>query len=190
MEGKEQVLRPEDLIAIINRLRHDWMNDLQVLIGYVQMNRQDKIREYIARLSDKLTRESLVAKLADPQLVFYLHRFRAVCDWVGLEVVPEGEIDLTTLGAAGKRVADWIPLLVDAFAEAVLREEAGDNRLTVAIGRHGRRLAVRFTFSGALDRARLEAGLAPVLHRMREEGAEVALRGDGGEADVLFRIGA
>jgi len=188
MEGREQVYRPEDLIAIINRHRHDWMNDLQVLIGYVQMNRQDKIREYIARLSDKLTRESLVSKLADPNLVAYLHRFRAVCDWVGLEVAPEGEIDLTKLGPAGRRAAGGIPAVLEAFAESAIREEAEANRLTVAIGLDGRRLAVRFTCTGRCRMAQLHAALNPLLDSMRAEGAEVSLREEGGAADVLFRI--
>lgn len=189
MDQSQRTYGPEDLIAIVNRHRHDWMNDLQVLFGYVQMNKQDKIKEYISRLSDKLTRESLVSKLADPNLVAYLLRFRAVSDRLGLEVVPNGEIDLTGIGQAGRRAAEWIPALIDAFEAAAHPEEAGHNRLTVALDWDGQTLAVDFAFAGAIRSGQLHAGLEPLLREAKSAGAEVSLLQGEETVDVRLRIG-
>lgn len=189
MGRKRTVYGPEDLIAVVNRHRHDWMNDLQVLFGYIQMNKQDRIKEYIARLSDKLTRESLVAKLSDPDLVAYLYRFRAVCDRLWLEVVPSGEIDLTKLGRTGARAAGWMPAVIDAFAAAAVAEEAETNRLTVRLDRDGGRLTVCFAFAGAFQSGPLHAALAPLLQQVRAEGAEAVWRASGDAAEVVLVIG-
>lgn len=179
----------EDLIAILNRHRHDWMNDLQVLFGYMQMNKQDKIKEYIHRLSDKLTRESLVAKLADPELVAYLLRFRAVCDRLQLDVVPSGEIDLTKIGLPGSRATVWIPRIVDAFAEAADPEEAGHNRLTVKLDWDGNRLVVHFGYEGGCISDALRTALLPVLDEVRAAGDEAAWQEGDLSADVRLLIG-
>jgi hypothetical protein len=190
MDRKRPVYGPEDVIAIVNRHRHDWMNDLQVLFGYIQMNRHDRIKEYIGRLSDKLSRESMVSKLTDPDLVAYLYRFPAVCDRLGLEVIPAGEINLTKLGKPGAQAAGWIPPVIDAFAAAAIPEEAETNRLTVTIDRPDGRLSVRFSFAGALHPEQLRESLAPVLEEVRASGAEAAVREEGGNVDVHLLIGA
>lgn len=190
MERRRTQYAAEDLIAILNRHRHDWMNDLQVLFGYIQMNKQDKIKEYIHRLSDKLTRESLVSKLADPELVAYLLRFRAVCDRLQLEVDPSGEIDLTKIGLPGVRAANWIPRIADAFAAAADPDEAEHNRLTVALDWNGNRLAVRFGYRGGLLPDVLEAALPPVLDEVRMAGAEAAWQEGDMSVDVHLFIGA
>jgi hypothetical protein len=189
MDRKRPVYGPEDVIAIINRHRHDWMNDLQVLFGYIQMNRHDRIKEYIGRLSDKLSRESMVSKLADPGLVAYLYRFRAVCDRLGLEVIPAGEINLTKLGKTGEQAACWIPPVIEAFAGAAIPEEAETNRLTVTIDRLDERLSVRFSFAGALHPEHLRDSLGPLLDEVRKSGACADVREEGGKVDVHLLIG-
>src|SRR5690606_8892232 len=67
----------EDLLDVMNHYRHDWMNDLQVLFGYIQLNKADKLKAYVENLSDKLYRESLVSKLGVSELVAYLLLFRS-----------------------------------------------------------------------------------------------------------------
>lgn len=180
---------PEDLIAVLNRYRHDWMNDLQVLFGYIQLNRQDKIKEYIARLSDKLTRESLVAKLADPDLVAYLIRFRATNDRLHLEVVPAGEIDLTKLGLKGRQAGAWIPAVIDAFAAAVPPEETDGNRLVAELDWDGERLTADFRYTGACRRETLSRLITPVLEEAKASGHDARLMEEDGTMVVRLVIG-
>lgn len=189
MERMRTHYAAEDLIAILNRHRHDWMNDLQVLFGYIQMNKQDKIKAYMHRLSDKLTRESLVAKLADPELVAYLLRFRAVCDRLQLEVDPAGEIDLTKIGLPGVRAAGWIPRITESFGAAADPEEAGQNRLSVALDWDGSRLAVHFAYRGGYVPDVLKAALLPVLDEVRTAGGEAVWQEGDKSADVRILIG-
>ncbi|AFK87109.1 Spo0B domain-containing protein [Thermoanaerobacterium saccharolyticum] len=47
----------EFLIKYINLKRHEYINDLQVLLGYAQLGKSDKIYEYIQRVIDEYNNE-------------------------------------------------------------------------------------------------------------------------------------
>ncbi|ADL68661.1 Spo0B domain-containing protein [Thermoanaerobacterium thermosaccharolyticum] len=48
------------LIEYINLKRHEYLNDLQVLLGYAQLGKMDKIFEYIQKVIDKCNDERTV----------------------------------------------------------------------------------------------------------------------------------
>ncbi|MCP2239741.1 sensor kinase SpoOB-type protein [Thermohydrogenium kirishiense] len=50
----------EYLIEYINLKRHEYINDLQVLLGYAQLGKMDKIFEYIQKVIDKCNDERTV----------------------------------------------------------------------------------------------------------------------------------
>ncbi|WKV08769.1 Spo0B domain-containing protein [Thermoanaerobacterium sp. CMT5567-10] len=50
----------EYLIEYINLKRHEYINDLQVLLGYAQLGKTDKIFEYIQKVIDKSNDERTV----------------------------------------------------------------------------------------------------------------------------------
>lgn len=64
-------------IASLNHHRHDWMNDLQVLYGYLRLGKLDKSLQCVERIKERVTEESRISKLGIPSLVFYLQSFRA-----------------------------------------------------------------------------------------------------------------
>ncbi|MFD2880227.1 Spo0B domain-containing protein [Paenibacillus rhizoplanae] len=56
----------------LNHHRHDWMNDLQVLYGYIQLGKPDKSVQCVERIKERIALDSRIAKLGVPSLVFYL----------------------------------------------------------------------------------------------------------------------
>lgn len=63
-------------IRTLNHHRHDWMNDLQVLYGYIQLGKPDKTVQTVERIKERIALDSLIAKLGIPSLVFYIQSFR------------------------------------------------------------------------------------------------------------------
>lgn len=55
----------ENYISLLRRQRHDFMNDLQVIYGYLQMKRPQNALEYIDRLSKENEMISEIYKLQD-----------------------------------------------------------------------------------------------------------------------------
>jgi stage 0 sporulation protein B (sporulation initiation phosphotransferase) len=83
-------------LQTLNHQRHDFMNDIQVIFGYLRLNKYDKILEFVENMKHKAERESVISKLGSPELALYLHSFR-VKHRVELEVDMDQAINLTEL---------------------------------------------------------------------------------------------
>ncbi|WP_052723838.1 Spo0B domain-containing protein [Paenibacillus wulumuqiensis] len=81
-------------IEAFSHHRHDWMNDLQLLYGYIQLGNKDKLVENIERIKEQMMTDSRVSKLGIPSLIFYLQSFKAVNRDIQLEVEIEDGITL------------------------------------------------------------------------------------------------
>lgn len=86
--------RMEDTaISVLNHHRHDWMNDLQVLYGYIRLGKNDKSIQTVERIKERMTEESKISKLGVPSLIFYLQSYRISGSLVVLSVeVEDGEM--------------------------------------------------------------------------------------------------
>src|SRR4051794_29440618 len=47
----------------LSRQRHDWMNHLQVMMGYVSLKKTDQLKQYLTRLSQRMIHERNLAEL-------------------------------------------------------------------------------------------------------------------------------
>ena len=170
---------PEDIIRILNHHRHDWMNDLQVLFGYIQLNKQDKLRAYAQSLTEKLYRESLVSRLGVVELVLYFAMFRTEHRMLTLTVNLERELDLGAYGEDGKRLAAWIMKLADALAAAALPAGIDPNELVVTLDtveeEDGCWLTAVFTYTGTYDASLLIAGTEGTMEVIRSYEQATAL---------------
>lgn len=57
-----------DMMKVISILRHDFLNHLQVISGYLQLNKTDRAREYIREVTQNLQRLSKVMHLKVPEV--------------------------------------------------------------------------------------------------------------------------
>ncbi|WPP42509.1 Spo0B domain-containing protein [Paenibacillus hunanensis] len=84
----------ETAIEAFSHHRHDWMNDLQLLYGYVQLGNRERLVENIERIKEQMNADSRVSRLGIPQLVFYLQTFTAVNRNIKLELEIEDGMTL------------------------------------------------------------------------------------------------
>jgi len=98
---KEQadIIRAEQLKSIrtMNHHRHDWMNDLQIISGYIQLKKHDKLVRSVERIRDRMHAESKVAKLGIPTLVLFFQSFRTTCNEIQLEIDIVDELNLAEI---------------------------------------------------------------------------------------------
>ncbi|WP_315116916.1 Spo0B domain-containing protein [uncultured Clostridium sp.] len=62
----------EKTIELLRKQRHDFMNDLQIIYGYLQMGKEDKARESIKKLSIHNESISEIYNLGDIYLAYSL----------------------------------------------------------------------------------------------------------------------
>ncbi|KKO51864.1 Spo0B domain-containing protein [Paenibacillus sp. DMB20] len=142
-------------IQMLNHHRHDWMNELQILYGYIQLGKHDKSVHCVERIKERMLQDSKISKLGIPSLVFYLHSYRTYNTGLQLEVEVVDHVQLE-----GKLSPDIQETLTDTVM-AVLRayQDGGsssweeDRQLILTFMEQDEELIVEFEGEGAFGDA-------------------------------------
>jgi hypothetical protein len=62
----------ERIKQILSRQRHDWMNHVQVLMGYQSMKKTERIQSYLQKLVHEATKERTISEIRYPPLAVAL----------------------------------------------------------------------------------------------------------------------
>lgn len=103
----------------LNHHRHDWMNDLQVVYGYIRLKNMDKAVQYVEKISERMGGESSIAKLGVPSLISFIQSFRTITNSLELQVVIHGEIHLNEITAEADQIAETLIHTINAYRFAV-----------------------------------------------------------------------
>ncbi|MCS7458714.1 Spo0B domain-containing protein [Paenibacillus doosanensis] len=150
-------------IRLLNHYRHDWMNEIQVLFGYVKLKKYDKLADLMEKIKHKVQQESYIAKLGVPDLVVYLLSFQTEVKEVGLDIRLDQEIHLDELPVDTRRINNLMSGVMDAFKENA-RKYAMDeaHRLILRLEKTPGTLSVTFDYHGQVEAATLGAALERV----------------------------
>ncbi len=165
--------------ATLGHHRHDWMNDLQILYGYIQLRKIDKLADCVERIKERMAVESKISRLGIPALVFYLQSFREANGSIHLDVDIEDELQLDQL-----LTAEQAEELTEAIVETVRifqyngRSSWGETlQLKMSMYREDGEVIVRFEQAGS-------KGNPEVLVRLLDEGvAGLRVKADRGDAE-------
>ncbi|MDQ0090870.1 polyhydroxyalkanoate synthesis regulator phasin [Paenibacillus anaericanus] len=133
-------------ISTLSHHRHDWMNDLQILYGYIQLGKIDKLTNCVERIKERMAVESKISGLGMPSLVFYLQSFREMNGSVQLEVDIEDDMNLSNLLSKddARKLAEAIIETVRAFQLTGRSSWDEILQLKMAIYRENDEVLVRF----------------------------------------------
>lgn len=85
----------EDFLKILSVRRHDFLNHIQVISGYLQLNKIDRAKEYLVHMVDELSRESQLCNCRSGQVavaLLYL-QYQALLAGVKLSVRLEASLE-------------------------------------------------------------------------------------------------
>ncbi|SDN56266.1 Sporulation initiation phospho-transferase B, C-terminal [Paenibacillus sp. yr247] len=152
------------LIRVINRLRHDWMNDTQILFGYIQLKKFDNLHPYMEKIKMNMQQESNLSKLGIPSLIAFLLQFRVESKSLELDVELEQEINLGQLPLQGGLIERLVRQTVECVQEyaAVGDDESGTLSLEFDVQEDG--LLLDFVYQGPYHREQLEKVVKENLH--------------------------
>jgi len=116
----------QDIMRMLRVQRHDFLNHLQVVMGYVQIGRGERALDYIKDYIAILTKEGFLVNLASPELALHLLLFAQEARDRGilcrLEVpapLPEGNYDFDPVLDGLLLLRQWIwPVLAEIPAES------------------------------------------------------------------------
>ncbi|WP_223299000.1 Spo0B domain-containing protein [Paenibacillus darwinianus] len=137
-------------IRMLDHHRHDWMNELQVLYGYIRMNKPDKTVECVEKIRERMTAESRIAKLGIPSFVLFVQSFRTVTNAMQLQVDVADEVNLAELPLNGVKVADTLTDLINAYRFGIKPGGGDAARLSIKLHRNETALLVELQYEGEL----------------------------------------
>ena len=114
-----------DVMRVLRHQRHAFLNDLQIISGWLQLRRPEKAQEYIETVKRKQAQLGELFGLANREMLVLL------LEWT---YGPErGEIDAawqveSDLGEAGPELVSWVGRSLDQAA-GHLAESGGERRL-------------------------------------------------------------
>lgn len=175
------------LVATLAHHRHDWMNDVQVLFGFVRLGKYDKLQPYLDKLKISLHQESYIAKLGIAPLVAYLVSFRTARHPLVLDVLAEEELNLERIPVLPETVTLLMTGVIDSFCEAAIASEGEPYVLSIEIEGEDAHLLIDYVYDGEYNRDILEDSLDKLLRKAplrkvecerewEEERAAVAVR--------------
>jgi stage 0 sporulation protein B (sporulation initiation phosphotransferase) len=184
-------LRHDDqakLIRTINLHRHDWLNDLQILFGYISMKKYDNLQAYVDKIKVKIHHESHVSRLGYPELIVYILTFHTVPRPLSLEVEVEREIRLDTLPLDEGRFYSQFRELCEAFTRHAGVNETGVNVLSVGFDLEERHLLVDFMYQGVSQSSGLEKDIERLRGAYSSGFADIERELCGEKAVVTVRL--
>ncbi|MEB3100366.1 Spo0B domain-containing protein [Ferviditalea candida] len=176
------------LIRALTYYRHDWMNDLQVLFGYVQLKKYEQLVSCIDNIREKINSESAINRLGIPSLTAELVEFNAASRDLELRLVMGNEVNLSSLSIQPELIHR---LVIDTVRGFQIHSVPGGepNTLNLTIERMEDCIRFDFEYNGKYRKSELSAYLRSTIlenSRMAQIESENELREE--EADLLFRI--
>jgi stage 0 sporulation protein B (sporulation initiation phosphotransferase) len=153
------------MIRLFDQYRHDWMNEIQLLFGYVKLKKYDKLEGLMENIRVKVQRESYISKLGTPELIVYLFSFQAEVKELILEIEMEQEINLNKLQFDCDRFCRMLIALIEAFKRNASHHTDGEHGLSLRLAQVSDRLEVRCTYQGDMENNLLQPALEQVKLR-------------------------
>lgn len=147
----------ELLVQTLSHIRHDWMNDIQVLYGYLKLKKYDKMTDYVETIKQKIARESSVSRLGVPALVAYLNSFRVRCRSIRLDVELGAEAQLDKLPIDTGAVTEAVIERLESFVRHASMLPDGElNQLLLSFDVCDGKLEIGFYYSGGCHWSELQ----------------------------------
>lgn len=134
----------------LNHHRHDWMNDLQVLYGYIQLGKPDKSVQCVERIKERIALDSRISKLGVPSLVFYLQSFRTFRSSLELDIQVEEGLNLEDKLSpeTGSELTSVIMQTVRAYQYSGITPQGETRRLQLSFSQEGKDVLISFRGEG------------------------------------------
>ncbi|GAB2560550.1 Spo0B domain-containing protein [Gracilibacillus alcaliphilus] len=67
-------MKEQDVVEMLRHYRHDWLNDLQLILGYTQLGHLNKIEKKINEIMDRSSQERSLDRLNIPKTMVWLYQ--------------------------------------------------------------------------------------------------------------------
>ncbi|BBI32544.1 Spo0B domain-containing protein [Cohnella abietis] len=140
-------------IRTLSHHRHDWLNELQILYGYLRLNKLDKAVDVVDRIRARMEQDSKLSQIGLPDLAAFLLSFRTVCDTMRLDVDVEDGLYLNRMAYESEKLSRTIIGLVNVIRFRAVNPFGGENVLKLIFYDAEGELKIKMIYEGELAAA-------------------------------------
>jgi stage 0 sporulation protein B (sporulation initiation phosphotransferase) len=176
------------IIELISYYRHDWLNDLQLLFGYVSLKKYDKLDDCMDKIRAKALQESGIAKLGIPSLVAFLISFRLYYNALALELEMEEDINLASLPLDHEKVSRLVQMTVKLIHAQALPSLGEPNILSVQFYMESNALLFDLIYQGGYDEMALQEEIKVIVSAFTAQFATIDEEYTENQAAITIRL--
>ncbi len=152
--------------------RHDWLNHVQVIMGYLKLKRYDLCEEYMLKVTEMTNNESRIAALGHDGLEAFLLTYPALHKEMKLEFQVPELINLTAFGHDEKqRFYFLVRGIIETYREFSQPNDGLPNSLVIELQALDHALFLAVEYEGRLQEAACLEALRELAGQMgNEEG--------------------
>lgn len=136
-------------LRTLNHHRHDWMNEVQVLMGYIRLKKYDNLMGYVDKIKDRMLQESQISRLGVPSLILFLQSYRTMSATMELEVeAAEEHLDLSKLSLPVEPLTQFMVDIIQWFKVNTKPTEEDVHRLHIKLLCDEQQLIMEYHFTG------------------------------------------
>lgn len=174
-------------IGTLSHARHDWLNDLQLIMGYVQLKKFDKLAECVDMLKQRMTEEGKTTKLGHPGLVEAILTYKTRPRPFIFSATVGEALDYRTVPQAAEAAEFAVRRLLEAFEAAAAKGPAGaENELECNFDREPGVGSIRMRYRGAYAESVLRKAVGAV--KRAAGGLQIQASYEGMAATVSVRV--
>jgi len=138
------------VISLLQNFRHDWLNHMQVILGYNSLNKSDKIAGYIKQVNEEAKQRTLISKLGQTDLVIFL--FMLPVEYPNIDLQLELSEDLNTVNfrSIGEQLLQLLKGLFGHLQNNLL-DEHQIHTLLLSMNRLENQLVVNIEYEGNFE---------------------------------------
>lgn len=174
-------------ISILNHYRHDWLNDLQIVFGYVKLKKYDNLERFLDKIKDKLEQESMIARLDVPSLTLDLISFRHSNHTFNLKLEMEQGLQLSKGSVLTKVISEIIMETLRVFEDTAQMTSEKTNDLCIHMNREENAIILMFKYNGEYFSEKFEDAVKEKLERL-ELGNQVEWSSDIEKLNAFVKI--
>jgi stage 0 sporulation protein B (sporulation initiation phosphotransferase) len=141
----------KNLVEVLSYQRHDILNHMQVLLGYLKLGRYEQCEEYIKRFIQLAHRDSLVSALGHDELAAFLLTFNVFHKNITLEVEIPVPFSFSQMTNQTDEVCRWIISLVKAIGDHYENNQGEPGHLILRMHKEGDSLLISTDYNGLLN---------------------------------------
>jgi len=177
-------------LEIIQVQRHDFLNHLQVISGLLQLNKVERVREYINQVGLEIAHASKTSRVRIPEVSLALLYCLNEAAKYQVEIELTVNSDFSACGAPGHVIGQAVEQLVDCALETIFSPEITGRRLEIIFNETDKKYNCRLLFPepAQSDLRRFENTLASVGELVSPHGGRVnmAIANSGIEIFLIF----